>query len=67
VGPVLKTLSTRLDFELMVDDSAENKLGELISLDVKEVTRDELLRAVLKPARLSFRMNGTTVVVFAGE
>lgn len=67
VGPVMKTLSARLNFELMVDDSAGNKLDELISLDVKEVTRDELLRAVLKPAGLSFRMNGTTVVVFTGE
>lgn len=67
VGPVMKALSARLGLLPKFDSSAENKLGELVSLDVKDVTRDELLRAVLKPAGLDFRLEGETAIVFASE
>jgi hypothetical protein len=67
VGPLMKALAAKLDLELQVDKSAENSLGKLVSLNVKEATRDELLRAALNPAGLDFRLEGKSVIVFASE
>jgi hypothetical protein len=63
VGGVIKALAEQLKLQVMIDPAVEKKLAERISFNVADVSRDELLRAVLLPAGLSFRMNGTELQI----
>jgi hypothetical protein len=56
VGGVIKALAGQLKLEVTIDPAAESRLTERVSFNVADVSRDELLRAVLKPAGLSFRV-----------
>lgn len=67
IGPLMKALAARLGLELMFDASAQNKLNELVSLNVKEVPRDQLIRAAIESAGLDFRIEDGSLVVFRAE
>jgi hypothetical protein len=63
VGGVIKALAQQLKLQVTVDPAAEAKLAERISFNVADVSRDELLRAVLHPAGLSFRLTGAELQI----
>lgn len=63
VGSLMQALVARLDLKLTIDPAAQQSISKLVSFQVKEATRDQLLRAALQPAGLDFRLEGTTVVV----
>jgi hypothetical protein len=67
VGGVIKALAPQLKLEVEIDPAAEAKLSERISFNVADVSRDELLDAVLKPAGLSFRISGNTLSIGSRE
>jgi hypothetical protein len=64
---VIKALAPQLKLEVEIDPAAEAKLSERISFNVADVSRDELLDAVLKPAGLSFRISGNTLNIGSRE
>lgn len=64
VGPLIKVLAARLDLELTFDASAQSRLDELVSLNVEQVPRDQLIRAALAPAELDFRVKDGALFVF---
>jgi hypothetical protein len=58
VGGVIKALAEQLKLQVTIDSAAEAKLTQRISFNVAEVSRDELWKAVLDPAGLTFRIRG---------
>jgi len=68
LGSVLRQLTEKLKLELQIDGEALSEAGvsldQLVSFKVEEATVDELFTAALKPARLSFRREGTELKVF---
>ncbi|MCH5376126.1 MAG: hypothetical protein JJ992_19315, partial [Planctomycetes bacterium] len=64
VGRIAEALAKRLGLRIQYDPRSRDKLSELVSFRVEEVTRDELLRALLAPAGLSFRIADETLEVF---
>jgi hypothetical protein len=67
VGGVIKALAQQLRLEVAVAPEAEVKLTRLVTFDVAEVTRDELLQAVLRPAGLTFRVNDDELQILPSE
>ena len=63
---VLTQLAETLDLELIVADQFKEILAQRISFYVDMVTRDELLRAVLEPVGLSFRINDGKLEIVEG-
>jgi len=63
VGQLIKTLAEKLSLEPHWDQVPAAQMQTRVSLAVKEVTRDELLRAVLQPAGLTFRLSETQLHV----
>jgi hypothetical protein len=67
VGHLLDELGPALKLEIHVDRQAISTAGlsldKLVQLDVKDVTADELLRAVLEPAGLTFHRRGDVIDV----
>ncbi len=67
VGALLKALGPKLDLDIRVDEDAIKAAGLSLSTEVKvEVTRvseDELLTAVLAPAKLTFERHGKVIEV----
>ncbi len=65
VGKILDELGPALKMEFHVDAQAIKAAGlsldKLVQLDVKDVPADELLRAVLEPAGLTFRRHGDVI------
>ncbi len=58
VGQVIRVLADKLMLELTIDPGADPSLLKLISFQVKEVPQDELLKAALVPAGLTFKLDG---------
>lgn len=58
VGKIASGLAAKLGLQIEVDQRATPKLSELITLDVKEVSMEELLEALLSPAGLSYELTG---------
>ena len=67
VGALLEQLARKLKLELSIDRQAIQRAGlsldQRISFSVSEVTTDELLQAVAKPAGLRARRRGAAVEV----
>ena len=71
VGQLLKSLGPRMGLEIRVDQAAITAAGKSLNtkvkLDVKEASADELLRAVLDPAGLTFTRKDNVVDVRAKQ
>jgi hypothetical protein len=69
LGPVLKELAAKLNLELQIDEQALEAAGisldQPVSFNVKDATVEGLFRAVLTPARCTFRRQGKVIEVFA--
>ena len=67
VGQLLQSLGPRMGLEINIDKAAiaaaEKSLDTKVKLDVKEAGEDELLRAVLEPAGLTFTRKDNVVDV----
>lgn len=67
VGKALQQLGKQMGIEIQIDRAAiENagiSLDHKVKIDVKEATFDELFRAVLEPAGLTFDYNGSVLTV----
>ena len=67
VGPLIEALGKKLDLEVKIDADAIKAAGLSLSKDVKvkvhDVSEDELLKAVLEPAGLTFVRRGKTIEV----
>jgi hypothetical protein len=65
VGKVLEQLAQRLGWQLTVDDAAIRAAGRSldvhVSFTVEKANEDELLEAILKPARLKAERDGRSV------
>jgi hypothetical protein len=65
VGKVLEQLAQRLGWQLTMDDAAIRKAGrsldERVSFMVENANEDELLEAILTPARLKAKRDGRSV------
>jgi hypothetical protein len=65
VGAVAKALAERLGLQIDYDPQIRDKLQELVSFRVQEVTLDDLLQALFRPAGLTYRIVGETMTVLA--
>jgi hypothetical protein len=61
VGPLLKSLGPRLNLQVEFDPSIADKLQSPVTFDVKDATLEELLDAIVEPARLAWRRDGETL------
>ena len=57
-GVILKQLAAQLGLKLWVDPRIATRVQKRVRVDVKNVTRDELLEAVVAPAGVSFTIRG---------
>jgi hypothetical protein len=67
VGAILKAIAARAELNLEVDPRATTKLAESVSLQVENVTLEELLTKTLAPAGLTFRISGATLEIRPAE
>jgi hypothetical protein len=71
LGPVLKQLANRLDFELRIDEhaiaAAGISLDQRVSVHIVDATVDQLLRQLLKSTRLTFHRRGRIVEIVPAE
>jgi hypothetical protein len=65
VGGVILALAKQLNLKVEISTVTEGKLEERISFHVTDVTRDELLQAVLAPVNLRFRVTGGELQVYS--
>ncbi len=67
VGRLLRELGTRLDLTIRTDDAAIAAAGKSLEtevrVDVKDVSEDELLKATLEPAGLTYQRQGKVLLV----
>ena len=67
VGALLRALGPKIDLDIRVDEDAIKAAGLSLStevkVDVKNATEDELLTAVLVPAKLTFERQGKLIQV----
>lgn len=65
VGPLIRTLGKKMDLEVRIDEEAIKAAGlslaTEVQVNVKDVTADELLKAVLAPAGLAFERRGNAI------
>lgn len=66
VQAVASAVASQVGRQIEFDPRTADKLDRLVSFDVKEVTLEELLRAILQPAGLSFELTGKTLRVIPG-
>lgn len=64
---LLTELAAKLNWELKIDRDAINVAGlsadTLVTVNVKDATEEELLRAILDPAKLQFRRQGNVIEI----
>jgi hypothetical protein len=65
VGAIAKALAERFELQIDFDPQIRDKLQELISFRVQEVTLDDLLQALFQPAGLTYRIDGERLIVRA--
>jgi hypothetical protein len=65
VGAIAKALAERLGLQIDYDPQIRDKLQELVSFRVQEVTLDDLLQALFQPAGLTYRIDGERLIVLA--
>ena len=64
-GAVVKTIAAQLGKELRYDAAVGEKLQQTVSLEVREVSLEELLAKTLGPVGLTGRINETALEVIA--
>jgi hypothetical protein len=62
-GLILKQLAPRLGLKLWVDPRIAARVQRRVRVDVKDVSRDELLNAVVEPAGVRFLIRGETLEI----
>jgi hypothetical protein len=71
VGPVLRQLAQRLNWQLKVDEAAIAAAGlsldTRVSMAVENVDQDQLLEALLEPAGLAYEREDNRITVAPGE
>lgn len=71
VGPVLRELGRRLNWQIEFDEeaiaAAGRSLDERVSMAVENVDQDVLLEALLEPAGLVYEREGNHVKIGPGE
>jgi hypothetical protein len=71
VRNILKHFHDRLGWEIETDEeairAAELSLEVRVTLAVEKVTQDELLKAVLQPAGLDYKKDGTRIRIVPGR
>lgn len=65
VDAILQAITRQLGISVEIEGEVSAQLQTHVSIDVQEVTLDELLTAALAPAGLTFRRQGDAVVVTA--
>jgi hypothetical protein len=60
---ILKQIAPKFGLKLWVDPRAVRQLEERVRVHVTDVTRDELLQAIVGPTGLEFSINGDTLEV----
>jgi hypothetical protein len=63
VGGIIRALADKLELTAKYDPRTTTKLNERVSFQVKDVTTEQLLDAVLSPAGLSFKLQGRTLEI----
>lgn len=66
IGGVLNQLAGQLSLELKIAPTLEERLEQRVSFDLREATLDELMKAVLEPAKLKYRIENGALRIFAG-
>ena len=66
-GLILKQLAPRLGLKLWVDPRAARQVQQRVRVDVHNVSRDELLKAVVDPVGLTFSVNGDRLEILPGR
>jgi hypothetical protein len=66
-GSVVKTVANQLGKEMKYDPQLVEKLQTKISLEVKDVTLDELLKRALEPLKLGYRIDDAALEVVPAE
>ena len=64
VGAVLNTIAQSTGYDLDISADAQERLKDPVSINVNEVTLENLLRASLDPAGLKFKIADGTIKVF---
>jgi hypothetical protein len=67
VGGVATALAKNLNREIRFDPRTNDKLHDLVSFEVENVTLDELLRALLDPVGLSYEIDEQTLSIVPGQ
>jgi hypothetical protein len=62
-GLILKQLAPRLGLKLWVDPRIAARVQKRVRVDVKDVTRDELLDAVVEPVGAGYTIRGDTLEI----
>ena len=63
VGALVRKLAERMEVEVKFDRRASAALRVIVSVDLKDASFDELMRAVLDPAGLTYRLEGRTLEI----
>ena len=67
VGRLIRELGPKLNLEIEIDERSISRAGlsldHDVSVSVKDASEDELLKAVLEPAGLTYQRTGNTLVV----
>ena len=66
VVALLRAIVEQQSYQLILEEGLDQQLDQRITVDVKDVTEEELLRAVLEPANLVWRMDGKKLMVISG-
>ena len=61
---LLATVSTQLGLEVEIDPSITEELDQHITVEVTQVSADELLQAILAPIGLDYRLNQPLLTIF---
>ncbi len=66
-GLILKQLAPRLGLKLRVDPRVARQVQQRVRVDVQNVSRDDLLKAVVQPLGLTFSVDGDTLEIRPGR
>lgn len=71
VGTLIKTLGKKMELDVQIDEAAIAAAGlsltKEVTVNVKDVTQDELFAAVLAPAGLTFDHRGAAIAIHPGK
>lgn len=62
-GNVVATVASQLDLAIQYEGNAAEKLAQRITVNVRDVTLDELMRETLAPLGLTYRINDEAITI----